>query len=249
MATIQGITGKLSGKMGSAVFRVRNGQQVVAQYNPIVKNPNTEKQQASRAALKLISQLGAIMSPGFGTMGITKRPAKGQPTQRNAFTALNYELIQTEQTEEGVVAKIPMEQLQLTSSFRELGLLSAVAGENKIRVQIELADSAPRKGKILLVGYGTMGVTRRQAKLITIVDVPVQDGVIEYDFADIPEGDYTVLAYGLIPSESGAKKVDLDNIHTPDDEAFISAVQLAQMVADGEMAETKTMGANVRLSA
>ena len=88
MATMSGITGTLSGKMGSAVFRVRAGQQVVAQYQPSVANPNTEAQQTARAKFKLITQLAAIMGPGFGTMLVTKRNPRGKGSARNGFVQI-----------------------------------------------------------------------------------------------------------------------------------------------------------------
>lgn len=248
MARMQGITGKLSGKMGAAVFRVREGQQVVTQYNPIVKNPNTAGQKAQRAKFKLMSQLAAIMAPGFGTMGVTERPARGKGTARNGFVQKNFGLAETETVGETVTAKIPMEQLQLTDSFRHLPNLSVTAAEGRINVEMLSISAEVTTVRVVLVGYSGGAGQDRQANIQQIVDVPVQDGDLDYTFNSAPAGNYTVLAYGLIPSESVKSSIDLDNIHTPADENFISAVQLDAMVADGQMAETKTVGSNVTVS-
>lgn len=237
---MQGITGKLSGKMGSAVFRVREGQQVVAQYNPVVKNPNTEGQQAQRAKFKLISQLAAVMAAGFGTMGVNERPARGKMTQRNAFTKLNFPLVEVTSDAQEVTAKIPMEQLKLTSSFRNFPALDVTSTAGKIAIET-IGTIAPEVSTVRLV---VVGYIENIPTIIDLRDVPASD------FGDTVEitatsGKYTVLAYGLIPSESAKASIDLDNIHTPADEDFISAVELNAMVAAGSMVETKTVGANV----
>lgn len=243
MAKMQGITGKLSGKMGSAVFRVREGQQVVTQYNPIVKNPNTEGQQTQRAKFKLMSQLAAVMAPGFGTMSVTKRKSKGNPSQRNAFTQLNFPLVEISSDDQEITAKIPMEQVKLTSSFRHLPELelSAVTGN----IAIEMAGAMP--SDVTTVRLVTVGYKDNIPSIVDLRDVPAADleGTVTITVGD---GKFTVLAYGLIPSESAKASISLDNIHTPADEDFISAVELNAMVADGSMVETMTVGANVTVT-
>ena len=245
MARLQGISGGLSGKTGSYTFRQSRGQTIVSQYQPMVKNPNSEGQQTQRAKFKLMSQLAAIMAPAFGTMNVATKAGKLTPTQRNAFVQLNMPLVVVSSDNEEVTAKIPMDKLQLTSSFREeLSEITCSSASGSLAVSIDLKPgSKVKNGKIALVGFGTMGVTKR-ASLITMVDVPVLDESIEYVFENVEPGDYTVLAFGLIPSESSSIKVDLDNIHTPDDEDFISAVKLNALVANGAIVETATVGAN-----
>lgn len=241
---MQGITGKISGKMGAAVFRVREGQQVVTQYNPIVKNPNTEGQQTQRAKFKLISQLAAVMAPGFGTMSVTTRKAKGKASQRNAFTQLNFPLVEATSEDQEVIAKIAMEKVQLTSSFRPLPNINLASAPQGIDVSMSGIPSDVSTIRVIVVNY-----TKNVAGIETIVDVPVDDdGTIETSVNVGVNGKYTVLAYGLIPSESAKAAIDLDNIHTPADEDFISAVELNAMVADGSMVETRTVGNNVTVA-
>lgn len=242
MARMQGITGKLSGKMGSAVFRVREGQQVVTQYNPIVKNPNTKGQQAQRAKFKLMSQLAAVMAPGFGTMGTINRPAHGKSTQRNAFTQLNMKLVEVDTAGQEVTAKIPMEQVKLTSSFRYFPQL-ALSSAGAEGISLDLNDSLPTD--VTTVRFVTIGYVDRVPTIADIRDIPSAD-VLNTNIPVTP-GNYTVLAYGLIPSESAKATIDLDNIHTPADENFVSAVELNAMVADGSMVETMTVGGNITL--
>ena len=242
MATMQGITGKLSGKMGSAVFRVRSGQQVVAQYNPIVKNPNTSGQQAQRAKFKLMSQLAAIMEKGMGSFIIKTKAEKGKPSQRNLFFQANFPLVEITSDDQEVTAKIPMEQLKLTSSFRPLPEIETVATQGEIGVEINGIDASVSTIRFVVVGYDN-----KVASVLHIQDDPVMNGAASLSYST-DAGTYTVLAYGLIPSESVKESIDLSNIHTPADEAFISAVELNAMVANGTMVETMTVGANVTVT-
>lgn len=247
MAIMQGITGKLSGKMGSAVFRVREGVQVVAQYNPVVKNPNTEGQQGTRAAFKLMSQLAAVMAPALGSMGTTKRSGHGTPSQRNEFFKLNYGLVTAADTAQGVVASVPIEQLQLTNSFREFGFLGASAGQNSIEVSMDAAAGNEKGGKIALVGYGTMGVTK-SPRIVEIQEFNFVEGSADVTFNNLPPGDYTVLAYGYIASDELLNRISLDNLHTPAETPFIGAINLEQALADGSVVCTTTSGANVTVT-
>lgn len=246
MARLQGISGGMSGKTGSFTYRQSRGETIVSQYQPVVKNPNTEGQQTQRARFKLITQLAAIMAPGFGTMSVTKRPNKLKPTQRNSFVALNMNLATAELTPDGVIAKIPMEQIQLTTSFRQLPNIVLSAGDGA-SVVIAMND-IPLDVAIIravLLNYRT-GV----AAIESIVDIPVTDhnGFNVSQPVAFPSGQYTVLAYGLIPSATSRVNIDLDNIHTPEDEEFISAVELNLMVANGGMSETITVGCNYTFS-
>lgn len=251
MAIMQGLTGKLSGKMGSAVFRVRNGAQVVTQYNPIVKNPDTAGQQEARAKFKLLSQLGAIMESGFGTMAVTKRAGKSAPTQRNAFMQLNYPLVAVDMSSDVPErATIPMESVQLTRSSRPLGTISATAGA--VSVNDIPADVA--NVRFVIVGYRQFQevdpdsgsfIIKIKPEVRGIVDIPAEEGIASLGSVAGYGEKVTVLAYGMIPSAGAAGRVNFDSIHTPSDEDFIGAIDLDQMVREGAMVETMTVGINV----
>lgn len=114
MAKIYGFSGKITGKKGDAVFAVRNGENIVRQYNPKVANPNTSKQQNSRSQLKLMSQLSAI----FRT--IIAIPREGAVSPRNLFTQLNYKLSSVANNK----AQINLPAIQLTKSSNEMAPFS-----------------------------------------------------------------------------------------------------------------------------
>lgn len=254
MAVMQGITGKLSGKMGSAVFRVRNGAQVVTQYNPIVKNPDTAGQQEARAKFKLLSQLGAIMESGFGTMAVTKRAGKSAPTQRNAFMQLNYPLVAVDMSSDVPErASIPMERVQLTKSSRPLGSISYADG----LASVTNIPADVKTVRFVCVGYrkyqevdATTGsfIIKVKPEVKRIADVPVTNNSAEFDEVGQLGEKSTILAYGLIPSDSATSRVNFDSIHTPADEDFIGAVDLDQMVREGALVETMTIGVNAEFN-
>lgn len=252
MAIMQGITGKVSGKMGSAVFRVRNGAQVVTQYNPIVKNPDTAGQQEARAKFKLLSQLGAIMESGFGTMAVTKKAGKSAPTQRNAFMQLNYPLVEVDMSSDVPErATIPMEHVKLTKSSRPLGSISG--GLGGVTVSNIPADVA--NVRFVIVGYREFQevnpetgsfIIKVKPEVKHIVDIPVEDGVAATESLSTYGQKLTILAYGMIPTAGAAGRVNFDSIHTPADEDFIGAVYLDQLVREGAMVETMTLGINAK---
>jgi hypothetical protein len=247
MAKMSGITGTLSGKMGNAVFRVRAGQQVVAQYQPQVTNPNTEAQQVARAKFKLITQLAAIMAPAMGTLGVVTRPARQGRNPRTGFVAKNYALVTADPSAEAAEkVTIPMEEIQLTESFRPGPALEDRSASENLNVSAAGLPAGTASVRFVVVEY-INAIGGSQAAIREIVDVPVTDNtaILETDAQDGEK--LTVLAYALIPSTSARASVDFDNIHTPADEDFISAVELQKMVRDGEMSVTMTSGLNVTI--
>lgn len=103
---LHGIGGVGTGKLGSMVYSVRNGQQIVRQYNPIVANPSTAAQVEARSKMKLMSQLAAIVAP------VIAINAEGLKSKRNLFISRNYPLAGYAEN----TAQIDMAGVQLTKS-------------------------------------------------------------------------------------------------------------------------------------
>lgn len=225
MAKMQGLAGKLSGKMGSVVFRVREGEQIVTQYNPIVKNPNTTAQSTQRAAFKLMSQVAATMASA-----IINRPARQGQSSRNRFVQQNFPLVEGNASE----AKIAMDRLQLTSSSTYLGLIEFDGNT----VEVTPASDSVTKVRFVQVNYLTRG--GQQTPVVSrIVDVDVQEGSASLTVS----AGSTVLAYGLIPTSSAAK-LALDNLSVVSGSPFIAQVKLERMISSGDLAVTETIGVN-----
>lgn len=121
---LNGIIGKGTGKLGSSVFAISGGEQVVREYNPVVSNPNTEAQIAQRAKLKLMSQLAAAMEPGIMFV------KQGLVSARNQFVSKNIGLATYGETDPEQAA-IDLTKIQLTPSnvgMRPLGEVTLSTG-------------------------------------------------------------------------------------------------------------------------
>lgn len=116
---LNGIIGKGSGKLGSSVFAISGGEQIVREYNPVVSNPNTDAQVAQRAKLKLMSQLGAALAPALGFA------KQGLVSARNQFVSKNIGLC----TFENEQAQVDVSNIQLTPSNVSFPAINVTAVE------------------------------------------------------------------------------------------------------------------------
>lgn len=112
MARIFGLSGRITGRKGDAVFAVRGGEQIVRQYNPIVHNPQTAAQTQQRAKMKLMSQVGAVLAP------VLAIPSQGAKSGRNILTEKCIGFVDFEPLTGD--AKVPMDKLILTNSARPI---------------------------------------------------------------------------------------------------------------------------------
>lgn len=126
MAKIYGINGVITGKLGAAVYAVRNGEQISRQYQPVVANPRTQGQIAARAKLKLMSQLSAVLAP------VIAIPKRGPVSTRNLFVKKNYGTASYATD----TASVDLNNVKLTDSVVGLPAVSATRGEENIEVQL-----------------------------------------------------------------------------------------------------------------
>lgn len=148
---LSGIFGKGSGKVGSSVFAVSGGEQIVREYNPKVSNPSTDAQVEQRAKLKLLSQVAAALAV------IIAFAKKGLVSARNQFISANYPLAYFEENQ----AKITIQELDLTGGVEALPI--PVRGEGGV---YELEESA--KADIDAVMYA--GVSQDENEKLVIID-------------------------------------------------------------------------------
>lgn len=228
MATLQGITGGLSGKMGSAVFRQRFGETVVSQYQPKVSNPNTTAQSDNRAAFKLISQLGAALAD------VIAIPRNGAQSPRNIFTKVNYPLVIKTTVSGEDVASIPMTAIQLTNSTRPLNnSITASYDGNEVSTsltnRVQVLNGKPVINEVAFVvvsGFGTLGTTKRPPRVRgSVVSTVLSDGALTETSIRIAQPLETdeklyVYAYGITYSEGGSSE-NYENITTANDIALL----------------------------
>lgn len=183
---LNGIIGKGTGKLGSSVFAISGGEQVVREYNPVVSNPNTDAQIAQRAKLKLMSQLGAALAPalGFAKMGLV--------SARNQFVSKNIGLCTFSEN----TAQCTIEALQLTPSSAPMPSLIAESGAGSA-LNVELSSAAPADVKrVAFFVYRQTGEDKLEYVQSQIVTEAGADRKFPVTFNNVP-GDNVVYAYGI----------------------------------------------------
>lgn len=230
---LQGILGKGTGKLGNAVFAVSGGEQIMREYNPNVSNPNTEKQVAQRAKLKLMSQLAASLS------SVIAIPKQGLVGSRNLFIKENIGLA----TFEEGVAKIEVPGIQLTKGRQVLNGLVAVVEGNNYAVNID----GPAPAEVSRVAYIVCKVNDGN-QLQVVTSVVVSERGASGNFATtIPSSGINkiaIFAYGMI-DKSSATTAKYESYEVE------SADELAQLVTSrafgiGDYAMTATVGAYIQ---
>lgn len=120
MAKIYGLFGTMTGKLADTVMSVRNGEQIARKYQPMVYNPSTHAQMATRAKMKLMSQLSAVMAP------VIAMPRQGNISARNMFVKKNYGAA----TYDNNQADVELGNIKLTSSVVGISPLVVTRGES-----------------------------------------------------------------------------------------------------------------------
>lgn len=232
MAKLFGISGKATGRKGDTVFSVRNGEQIIRQYNPIVSNPSTSKQVDVRAKLKLMSQLSAILGKYIAI------PRDGAKSPRNLFTKVNYPFASAV----AGVASIDMPSLQITKSAVGMtainisrngtsGINAAAAAsvEGQFDRVIYVAVVTDANSKMRVIGTATADVTN--VNTTGAASLPYSaDGV-------------TVLAYG-VKDNNGKARAAFDNI-TGDAAAHMAELVATRSLAEGDVTMSETVGASL----
>ena len=129
MAKIYGLFGAMTGKVADAVMVVRNGEQIVRKYQPMVSNPSTDAQVEARAKLKLMSQLAAVMAP------VIAIPRDGNVSSRNNFVKYNYKAAGYS----NLMASVDLSAITLTKSVVAMPSIQAEATTESIRAYITSA--------------------------------------------------------------------------------------------------------------
>lgn len=226
---LYGIAGKGTGKVGSMVYAISGGEQIVRQYNPIVANPNTERQVTQRTKFKLMTQLAAALAPALAFR------KQGLVSARNQFIAKNMPLVTLE---EGV-AQIQNEHIQLTPSNIPFGEVTAQAsGTNSVSVSVPESVGA----NVDRVAYFVFD--QDGEGLLTLVQAIVVDRVENDNTfnAVMSKGanNALVLAYG-IKDNSAAATIQYENAFTsPDME--LSAAEISTLFSSGSYSLTATAG-------
>lgn len=136
MAKIYGLFGAMTGKVADSVMVVRNGEQIVRKYQPVVSNPATPGQTEARAKLKLMSQLSAVMAP------VIAMRRQGAVSSRNVFVKENYGTT----TYANNQADITLTNVKLTKSVVSFPTFSVSRTEGEIIIYIPESENPANLG-------------------------------------------------------------------------------------------------------
>lgn len=226
---LTGITGKGTGKLGSSVFAVNSGEQIVRQYQPVVANPSTTAQVEQRSKLKLMSQLAAAYA-----MVLAFRK-NGMVSARNQFISKNIENVSyNEET-----ASINLPAMQLTGGTTAIPAVSAVRdGSTAINVSLA-ADASKICARVVYVAMLKTAEGAVQYLDSTVVETAGEGGTFAGTLA-YAAGEVVVYAYGIKDMSSNASSI-FGNY------SVTTGTQVASLIANrslsaSDFAFTKTVG-------
>lgn len=226
---LSGLAGKGSGKLGSNVYAVSGGEQIVRQYNPVVANPSTPAQVAQRSRLKLASQIAAAMAD------VIAIPKSGLVSSRNAFMKRNFDLFVG--SENG--ASCQYAKLQLTGSAVGLPAVTAEKSDEQT-LAIELTSDA--RAVATRVIYNVFAKTTEQ-QLMKIASRVVTEAGINGTFpieVTTSATELVVYAYGMRDMSSTAS-AKYGNYHVQSGEDIAKLVANRKLSA-ADFTFTQTQG-------
>lgn len=232
---LYGIAGKGTGRVGSMVYAVRRGEQIVRQYNPIVTNPNTAAQVGQRAKFKLLSQLSAIVSDGI----LFSNPKVGE-SMRNAFMRDNMGAVTL--SVGGNIALLNVSDVALTDGHTTAP--AATFNRTTGEVTVDLSDAA--MSDIMGIGYAVitlpevgrvLGYSGRAEKATAATSIAVS---VLIPPAQANKTNVLVWGYRFIDDAARAKYENIAATSTTD----VVAVEFNRMLREGLVEPTQTAVAN-----
>ena len=229
MAKVNGVHGKATGKIGSLVYAINRGQQIVREYNGNVANPNTTGQQTTRSKFKLMSQLSSVMAP---VIAIKK---EGMVSARNMFSKINFPAC----AYAGGAVSIKLNRVKLTNSNRSLGAFTADrAGGTEIAVALK-NDMSAYVDKVVYCLFEQQVNGDLLLKDSAVVETAGADG--KFAGALVPStASVAIYAYGIKINETGADAL-FGNMVAPSAESVAKLLVTNSEVAAGTTI-TDTLG-------
>lgn len=230
MAKIYGINGVITGKAGAAVYAVRNGEQILRQYQPIVANPSTPAQVAARAKLKLMSQLSTVMAP------VIAMRRQGSVSARNMFVTTNYRAT----TYSDNMANITLTSVKLTRSVVSLPAIQVVRSQNNATVGL-VSNSGVNISRMVYAIFskqadGTLSFVGSQ-----VVSVPGENFNYTANFLLSESANLVVYGYG-VRDNTEAARVAFGNMQALTAESVAKLVTTSVLLeSDVTLTETRSV--------
>lgn len=211
----------MTGKLADTVMSVRNGEQIARKYQPVVFNPSTPAQVETRAKMKLMSQLSAVVSP------IIAFRRQGNVSSRNIFVKKNFALATYSEGE----SDINLNSLDITGGIIGIPMLNASIAQGVLSVNLATSDAAIDIDRMVYCA-----LTKDENGKLRYIGSAVSStpGVGNLYEATIPVGTNTyvvLLAYGVRDNTENAKAI-FGNMQAP------RAEQIAKLVVSSTLTES-----------
>lgn len=231
MAKIYGLFGSMTGKVADVVMSVRNGEQIARKYQPVVSNPSTPNQVATRAKLKMLSQLSAVMG------SVIAMPKQGLVSPRNTFTKINF----PKATFNDNTANIALDQIDLTNGILALPAITATPADTAVAVN--LGGAAPDLDRVIYCLFRKVN-----DELFYVTSTTVQTPGAGSNFAGSLETPFVataatlvVYAYGVRDNNERARAI-FGNMQTPTASSVAQLIaQRVLSLADVSLSETRAV--------
>lgn len=226
MAKIYGLFGSMTGKLADVVMSVRNGEQVARKYQPIVANPSTSAQIASRAKLKLMSQLSAIMAP------VIAMPRQGVVSSRNLFVKANYK----HSSYGNDTANVNLLAVQLTKSVVDMSgiVITGRTEAGQISVRTGANPSLSRVVYVALEKGSNDSLVYRGS---AVAD-PGADFTFQTTIGVVPTNEAIIYAYG-VRDNTDAARVAFGDLVSPTAEDVAKLI-VSRTLTEADVTLTKT---------
>ena len=219
MAKIYGLFGAMTGKVADAVMVVRNGEQIVRKYQPVVTNPSTPAQIEVRAKLKMLSQLSAVMAP------VIAMRKQGAVSSRNLFTKVNYPAASFAAD----TAQIELSAVKITKSIVSLPTLQATPSAGSVNIQLTYGDVSI--SRIVYCCFRKASDNTLRFEGSQVISTPGAQNRFEATFS-LPVGiDYVFYAYGVRDNTDAARVMFGDLV-------VVDAETVAKIVTSRTLTET-----------
>lgn len=224
-----------TGRLAGSVFAIRNGETIERAYQPVVANPKTSAQVASRARLKLMSQMSAVMAP---VIAIRR---EGAMSPRNLFVRENYGLT----SYSNMQADIELPSVQLTKSvvaFPNPVFLRQADDNNSIAVSLSSAVLPDSMSRVVYCMFDKQA----DGKLRLFASaVATEAGNLNYWPADLPAmpDAGVLLAYGVRLNSENARTV-FGNMEVETAETIAKLV-VSRSLIESDVTMTETRGISI----
>ena len=217
-----------TGRLAGSVFAVRFGETIERAYQPVVANPNTQAQIESRAKLKLLSQLAAVMAPVIAMARV------GAVSSRNRFLQLNYRKTAF------AANKATVDLLGVSITKSVLGLSDLVAEREGNSIKVRLHYSAPvGLSRMVYAAFIKQSDDTLRYHSSNVVNTPGVNNVYEATFSlDSSQLDVIFYAYGVRDNTENARVI-FENMKVPSAENIAQLV-VSRTLTDADITLTET---------